>query len=130
MFVTPGQLYMLSRLPADDRMAGRTVVRAEEFPRTRLLKNTHVNNTHSLSVVSYTELSRHTIVYSVKPLNKGHFGGGKFVPCRKDILFMEVENVVTFGDMDCFLCKKVVPFSEGPLLEVPLYCISTYDVFW
>ncbi len=27
----------------------------------------------------------------------------------------------TFGDMGSVLCREVVPFSEGPLLEVPLY---------
>ena len=35
---------------------------------------------------------------TVEPLNKGHFGANTFVPCR-----------------------EVVPISEGPLSEVPLY---------
>ena len=35
---------------------------------------------------------------TVEPPNKGHFGANSFVPCR-----------------------EVVPISEGPLLEVPLY---------
>ena len=34
----------------------------------------------------------------MEPLNKGHFGANSFVPCR-----------------------EVVPISEGPLSEVPLY---------
>ena len=37
---------------------------------------------------------------TVEPLNKGHFGANSFVPCR-----------------------EVVPISEGPLSEVPLYLL-------
>ena len=37
-------------------------------------------------------------VNTVEPPNKGHFGANSFVPCR-----------------------EVVPISEGPLSEVPLY---------
>ena len=29
--------------------------------------------------------------------------------------------VYTLGDIGSVLCREVVPFSEGPLLEVPLY---------
>ena len=36
--------------------------------------------------------------FTVEPPNKGHFGANSFVPCR-----------------------EVVPISEGPLSEVPLY---------
>ena len=40
---------------------------------------------------------------TVEPPNKGHFGLNSFV-----------------------LCREVVPFSEGPLSEVPLYVIALY----
>ena len=42
--------------------------------------------------------SFHIFHYTVEPTNKGHFGANSFVPCR-----------------------EVVPISEGPLSEVPLY---------
>ena len=42
--------------------------------------------------------------YTVEPPNKGHFGANSFV-----------------------LCREVVPISEGPLSEVPLY-YSYYTV--
>ena len=44
-----------------------------------------------------------SIVYTVEPQNKGHFGANSFVPCR-----------------------EVVPISEGPLSEVPLYTIGVF----
>ena len=39
---------------------------------------------------------------TVEPLNKGDYGANSFVPCR-----------------------EVVPISEGPLLEVPLYLFAS-----
>ncbi len=29
--------------------------------------------------------------------------------------------------MESFLCREIVPFSEGPLTEVPLYCEKYLD---
>ncbi len=34
--------------------------------------------------------------------------------------------IYTFGDIGSDLCREVVPFSEGPLLEVPLYYCLVY----
>ena len=39
-----------------------------------------------------------SILITVEPPNKGHYGDNDFVPCR-----------------------EVVPISEGPLSEVPVY---------
>ena len=47
----------------------------------------------------------------MEPPNKGHFGANSFVPCR------EVEH----GATTSVPCREVVPISEGPLSEVPLY---------
>ena len=49
--------------------------------------------------------------------NKGHFGAGHVVLCREVVLFSEV----VIGPMwKALSFIKGVPFSEGPLLEVPL----------
>ena len=32
------------------------------------------------------------------------------------------------GLLRCVLCREVVPFSEGPLSEVPLHCMHTSDL--
>ncbi len=71
----------------------------------------------------------HTMYCTVEPSSKGHFETSHFVPCREVVLFLEVENVLiahvyTFGDIRSVLCREVVPFLEGSLLEV-LHCIHT-----
>ena len=48
---------------------------------------------------------------TVEPPNKGHFGASSFVPCKEDAP-----------------CREVVPISESPLSEVPLY-IHTWDAY-
>ncbi len=54
-------------------------------------------------------------ICTVEPPSKGHFGTSHFVPCMEVVLFSEFEMYCTYTLWD------VVPFSEGPLLEVPLY---------
>ncbi len=63
-------------------------------------------------------------------MGPGHFGTSHFVPCREVVLFSELEMycVCTLGDIGSVLCREVVPFSEGPLLEVPLYYITTRNM--
>ena len=62
---------------------------------------------------------------------KGHFGTSHFAQCieRLHDLFSKVYCKYTFGDMRSVLCRDIVPFLDGPLLEVPLYIktFSTYD---
>ena len=36
--------------------------------------------------------------------------------------------IYTFGDMGSVLCREVVPFSEWPLLEVPLYIVANSNI--
>ncbi len=36
--------------------------------------------------------------------------------------------IYTFGDIGSVLCREVVPFSEGLLLEVPLYTIHDTEL--
>ncbi len=59
---------------------------------------------------------------TMEPKSKGHFGTSHFVPCREAVLFSEVEMycIYTLGNIGSVLCREVVPFSEGPLLEVQL----------
>ena len=78
------------------------------------------------------QLTMYIIIDStVEPPSKGHFGTSHFVPCREAVLFLEVEMhcIYTFGEIGSILCREVVPFSEGPLLEVPLY-IDYTTVYW
>ncbi len=48
-----------------------------------------------------------------------------FLACREAVLFSQVEMyyiiIILFEDIGRFLCKEVVPFLDGPLLEVPLW---------
>ena len=71
----------------------------------------------------------------VEPLNKGHWGQYKFccfVPYREVVLSLEVLNVwklqgmVVFETQSSVICRRSVPFSEGPLLEVLLYTIMSW----
>ncbi len=60
----------------------------------------------------------------MEPPSKGHFGTSHFVPCSSVVVHIsEVEMycIYTLGNIGSVLCREVVPFSEGPLLEVPLY---------
>ncbi len=57
----------------------------------------------------------------MEPPSKGHFETSHSVPCREAVLFSEVEMYCTLGDIGSVHCREVVPFSEGPLLEVLLY---------
>ncbi len=61
----------------------------------------------------------------MEPLSIGHFGTSHFVFCREAVFFLEAEMYCkyAFGDMGTVFCIEVVPFSEGTLLEVPLYSI-------
>ena len=54
--------------------------------------------TYSVSQKYTSSVLTESIVNTVEPPSKGHFGANSFVPCI-----------------------GVVPISEGPLLEVPLY---------
>ncbi len=56
---------------------------------------------------------------TVEPPNIGYLGISHFVLCWEVVLFSEVNNVLLLWKS--VLCREVVPFSEGPLLEVPLY---------
>ena len=53
--------------------------------------------TYSVSQKYTSSVLTESIVNTVEPPSKGHFGANSFVPCR-----------------------EVVPISEGPLSEVPL----------
>ena len=52
---------MLSHLPADDRIAGRTVVRAEELPRTRLFEQ-EIRKQHTI-ICKFTNRNRESILF-------------------------------------------------------------------
>jgi len=70
----------------------------------------------------------------LEPPYKGHFGTSCFIPCREDVPFLEVKNVLMLWERDpehCYsvLFWEVVPFWEGPLLEVPLYVTTTCPFF-
>ena len=60
-----------------------------------------------ISVIAseYCEAMPSIVGNTVEPPNKGHFGAKSFVPCR-----------------------EVVPTSEGPLSEVPLYMVDPPNV--
>ena len=57
----------------------------------------------------------------MEPPNKGHPGANSFVPCRPI-------SEVKYGAATSVLCREVVPISEGPLSEVPLYTVEEYLV--
>ncbi len=90
----------------------------------------------SSTVNNYT-IARFSIIFvmihftsTVEPSSKGHFGTSHFVSCRKAVLFSEVENVLHIhfrGYWKC-LCREVVPFLEGPLLEVPLIITNCVEL--
>ena len=58
-----------------------------------------------------------------EPPNKGHFGdtAAASVLISEVGLFSEVKNVHGKGTWRSFFYREVVPFLEGPSLEVPLY---------
>ena len=64
----------------------------------------------------------------MEPPNKGHFGVSHFVLCREAVFFSEVQNILVryskSPNEEC-LYREVIPFLEGPLLEVPLYYTLT-----
>ncbi len=64
----------------------------------------------------------------MEPPSKGHFGTSHFVPCREAVLFQRLKMYCkyTFGNIGSVICREVVPFSESPLLEVPLYTWPYY----
>ena len=59
----------------------------------------------------------------MESLNNGHIGGKDFVLCREVVLFqwLKIHYNHKFGAQKCVHCREAVPFSEGPLSEVPLY---------
>ncbi len=59
----------------------------------------------------------------MEPLSKGHFGASHFIPCRRlsSLRKSKMYCICTFGNMGSVLHREIVPFSGGPLLEVPLY---------
>ncbi len=62
---------------------------------------------------------------TVEPLNKGHLGISHFVPLLRGCPFLGGKKMYYCyggkGVLKSVLCREVVPFSEGPLPEVPLY---------
>ena len=60
-------------------------------------------------------------VYTVKPLNKGHFGGVTFVLYWEAVLWWEVQitivstRVMSIGAIASVLYTEVVLWWEGPL---------------
>ena len=60
---------------------------------------------------------------AVEPLSRNTMGPailtlvGRLSSFRK----LKMYCIYSFGDIASVLCRVVVPFSEGPLLEVPLY---------
>ncbi len=42
---------------------------------------------------------------------------------------LKMYGIYTFGDVGSVLCREVVPFSEGPLLEVPLYTSIVHNSY-
>ena len=61
-------------------------------------------------------------LYTVEPLNKGHFGSVAFFLYSEVVLWWEVEItiVIPIGVIASVLCIEVVRWWEGPLWEVPL----------
>ncbi len=81
--------------------------------------------TYMYALLDYVTRIPSAYIYActVGPPSKGHVGTSHFVPCREVVLFSEVEMycIYTLGDIGSVLCREVVPFSEGPLLEVLQY---------
>ena len=65
----------------------------------------------------------------MEPPNTGHFGAGQVVLCREVVLFSEVQNDYENGTFEksSFIKIEVIPFSEGPLSEFPLYYCDTSE---
>ena len=62
----------------------------------------------------------------MEPPNKGHFGSSHVnILCREVVLFLEILVLWECYTLKSVLYREVVPFSEGPLSEVPLYISST-----
>ena len=66
----------------------------------------------------------------MEPPNKGHYGKGDrhhFGPFREVVPISEIEYYTISKSMrvkTSVLCREVVPISESPLLEVPLWLIN------
>ncbi len=61
------------------------------------------------------------LLYTAETLNKGHLGISHFVLCEEVVLLSEEDHCYGKGVQKSVLSREVVPFSEGPLTEVPLY---------
>ncbi len=84
---------------------------------TGLYACTCISNTENVSrflnVINYlihNYDSIYIIIGTVEPLSKGHFGASSLVG--------KLSSFQCFGDIGSVHCMEVVPFSEGPLLEV------------
>ena len=92
-----------------------------------------------MHAVMWYEWEHHTLVYwtTVEPPNKRHvvYNIYKFsccVLCREAVLFLRFKMYweTNFGTLTCVLylwrgLLYCVPISEGPLSEVPLYCVHS-----
>ncbi len=90
--------------------------------RIHVLKNTDkcslkiiiIHNEYNICLKAFSDY------ITVKPPNKGHFGTdilslvGRLSSVRK-------LKCIASTLLEIWLCREVVPFSEGPLLEVSLY---------
>ena len=64
------------------------------------------------------------LLYTVEPPNKGHYGANVFVPCREVVPMYNLRGSISMHGVETrVLCREVVPISEGPLSDVPLYTV-------